>query len=116
MRTSYFFRGGFGGARTVSIALWQPKGYTGEAYPALAPTRKMLKMGEDEYRAAYQAILNRLDPRKVYADLGENAVLLCWEPPGEFCHRRLVAEWLEVQLGIKVPELGEDERQGKLFR
>ena len=47
-------------------------------YPALAPTRQMLKMGEAEYRAAYQEILDRLDPRKVYQELGEDAVLLCW--------------------------------------
>jgi hypothetical protein len=30
--------------------------------------------------------------------------MLCWEAPGEFCHRRLVAEWLEGELGIQVPE------------
>ena len=76
-------------------------------YPALAPTRQMLKMGEAEYRAAYQEILDRLDPRKVYQELGEDAVLLCWEKPGEFCHRRLVAEWLEEHLGVTIIELRE---------
>jgi len=65
----------------------------------------MLKMGEEEYRQKYQAILARLDPRKVYEDLGQEAVLLCWEQPGEFCHRRLVAAWLEEALGVTVPEL-----------
>jgi hypothetical protein len=30
--------------------------------------------------------------------------LLCWEAPGKFCHRRLVAAWLEDALGIDVPE------------
>ena len=33
--------------------------------------------------------------------------MLCWEPPGKFCHRRLVAKWLEEHLGVDVPELRE---------
>jgi uncharacterized protein (DUF488 family) len=49
--------------------------------------------------------LSKLDPQKVFSDLGQDAILLCWEKPGEDCHRRLVAEWLEGLLGIKVPEL-----------
>jgi len=28
----------------------------------------------------------------------------CWEKPGEDCHRRLVAEWLEKHLSTKIPE------------
>lgn len=32
-------------------------------------------------------------------------VPVCWEAPGEFCHRRLVAAWLETALGVTVPEL-----------
>jgi hypothetical protein len=47
-----------------------------------------------------------LDPRKVYDELGDNAVLLCFCDPNEYCHRRLVAEWLEFHLGVLVPELG----------
>ncbi len=101
--------------KPVSIARYAPRWYKGRRYLALAPTRQMLKMGGDEYRVAYQEILDRLDPRKVYEDLGPDAVLLCWERPGEFCHRRLVAEWLEIHLGIKVPEIGQDDRQEKLF-
>jgi hypothetical protein len=32
--------------------------------------------------------------------------MLCWEKPGEGCHRRICAEWLETALGIVVPEFG----------
>ncbi len=39
------------------------------------------------------------------SDLGPDAILLCWESPGEDCHRRLIAAWLESHLKIKVPEL-----------
>jgi len=45
-----------------------------------------------------------LNPVHVADDL-EGKVLLCWELPGQFCHRRLVAEWLEKNLLIEVPEL-----------
>jgi hypothetical protein len=89
----------------VSIALRSPKWYQGRRYPALAPRPKMLKMSEAAYRVEYQKILDKLDPQKVFDDLGEDAILLCWEAPGQFCHRRLVAEWLEKHLGITVPEL-----------
>jgi len=89
----------------VSIAWKTPEWFKGRCYPALAPKSKMLKMGEEEYRQKYRAILDRLNPRKVYEDLGQDAVLLCWEQPGEFCHRRLVAAWLEAALGVTVPEL-----------
>ena len=50
-------------------------------------------------------VLDKLSPEKVYHDLGENAVILCYERPGVFCHRRLIAEWFCDRLGIKVNEL-----------
>jgi len=118
MFTSYFWRFHLKEVpHLVSIAWKTPDWFRGRRYPALAPTRKMLQMCEAKYRVAYQKILNRLDPRKVYGDLGSEAVLLCWEYPGEFCHRRLVAEWLEKHVAIQVPELpaNYDERQNTLF-
>jgi hypothetical protein len=32
-------------------------------------------------------------------------VLVCFEPVGAFCHRRVLASWLEDQTGERVPEL-----------
>lgn len=83
-----------------------PKGVTGINYDALAPAAKSLKASDEEYDRAYAKILAGLDPRKVYEDLGDTSVLLCFEKPNEFCHRRIVAEWLEFHLGIVVPEIG----------
>lgn len=61
---------------------------------------------QDEYAYLYhEEILSQLDPSKVYADLGDDAILLCWEKPGVFCHRRIVAKWLHDNLHIKVSEL-----------
>ena len=36
---------------------------------------------------------------------GNNVVLLCYEKNKEFCHRQLVAIWLERELGSSVPEI-----------
>jgi hypothetical protein len=118
MFTSYFWRFHLKEVpHLVSIAWKTPEWFKGRRYPVLAPKSNMLKMGEEEYRRKYQMILAPLDPGQVYAELGEEAILLCWEPPCRFCHRRLVAEWLEEHLGIEVPELPSNynPRQKDLF-
>ena len=56
----------------------------------------------------YKTVLNLLDPNKVFLELTENntkdVVLLCWEEPNEFCHRHIVAKWLNENLNIEVKE------------
>lgn len=76
------------GYEPVAIAIGVPAWYKGRRELRLAPTRAMLKMRDEEYDAQYDAILAGLDPHEIAAALGENAVLLCWEPPGQKCHRR----------------------------
>jgi len=100
--------------RAVAISRTQPRGWTGRAYEPLAPTWRLVQaaksgaIDDDEYTRRYRAeVLSKLDPARVRADLGDDAVLLCWERPGAFCHRRLVAEWFEETLGVSVPEVGE---------
>jgi hypothetical protein len=46
-----------------------------------------------------------LDPQEVFDELGEDAVLLCWEPYTHFCHRFLVADWFKEKLDIEVREI-----------
>lgn len=118
MHTSHFWRFHHEhDSRLVSIALKTPAWFQGRTYPALAPRLDMLPMEEEDYLPEYQKILYKLDPRQVYEDLGPDAILLCWERPGAFCHRRLVARWLEKNLGVEVPELLQnyDHRQKDLF-
>lgn len=54
----------------------------------------------------YTKVLKPLNPQEVYKSLGENAVLLCFEKPTQFCHRHLVAGWLEMNLGVQIDEYG----------
>ena len=113
MQTSYFAKSATN-PLAVSIARSAPKWYKGRHYPALAPSWSLVKVenpAEYEYRYRRE-VLDRLNPKKVIAELGEDAILLCWEKPGEFCHRRLVAAWLNEKLEMEIPEynyLSEEE-------
>ena len=92
-------------------------------YPDLMPDWSIIHnahaMGYNEqsylrYRDAYFAQLDKLDPFKVYEDL-KDCVLVCFESPkdlasgAKFCHRRMVAGWIEEKLGILVPEETRDK-------
>ena len=39
----------------------------------------------------------------------ENPILLCYEKGQEFCHRHIVAEYIEIKYGIKVRDIKIDE-------
>lgn len=46
---------------------------------------------------------------------GEEIILICHELPGltlnkkHFCHRRLLADWIELETGIIIPEISVDK-------
>lgn len=111
MRTSSFSKVyTFKGFDFVSIAAKAPADFKGRQYKKLAPSWQIFKKykkdrDEQAYTKEYLKILDRLDPQTVLDELGEDAVLLCYERPGEFCHRQLVALWLEAELGITIEEL-----------
>jgi len=83
-------------------------------YKALAPDRSLLHLEQDEYRKRFlREVLAPLNPNQVVNDLRKLAgnfepVLLCFEKPPftatNWCHRRMVAEWLLETLGLDVPE------------
>lgn len=94
----------------VSIAGWPPPWFAGRKFKLLAPTRPILdgyKLSGDSNvftKRFYEEVLSKLDAQEVFDKLGERSILICYEKPGDFCHRRLVARWLETELGIVVPE------------
>ena len=127
MKTSYFGRMNSNEfkhrqAEAVSIARGS-KYWRGRSYAPLFPTWEMIHMSDPvEYERVYrQKILARLDPMHVYCELvemcGEDPILLCHESAAkiesgeQFCHRTIVAKWLEAELwaeydmDIKIPEL-----------
>ncbi len=69
--------------------------------------KRLKEENQDDYiEKFYNKVLKPLDPAEIYNFLGDNAVLLCFEKPTEFCHRFLVASWLEMELGVEIDELG----------
>ncbi len=95
----------------VSIAGKPPKWFSGREYKKLAPKywffKKYKEDGDEEfYTEQYKKeILDKLDPEAVFNELGENSILCCWENYNQFCHRHIVAEWLEKELGIEIKEI-----------
>lgn len=99
-----------GKKRRVSIAGKAPMGWKGEEYKKLAPPRMLVTAWKEEaiswteFEGAYRkGVLSKLDAEEVARDL-EGAVLLCYEKPGDKCHRHIVAKWLREELGIMVRE------------
>ena len=90
--------------RPVAISIGIPRWYKGERELRLAPARHTLPWPRERFDPYYNTLLAQLDPEALYATLGDNAVLLCWESPNIWCHRRRVAEWFEETLGVVVPE------------
>ena len=100
--------------------------FFGNAYTLLAPKKDFFRTWKDNKRNQvdedenniyymtefYNKVLKPLDPQKVLDDLstfGNNIIILCYEESFEFCHRHLVATWLERKLNIRVHEVATDE-------
>ena len=104
----------------IAICGGLPKWYEGLSYKKLAPKYGFWKEWKDnhekdeEYWKNYyilhynQEVLSVLNPNVLYSDFlnlsgGKDVVLLCYEKPGDFCHRHLVAEWFS-KYGYKTEE------------
>lgn len=105
------------GPGRISIARYAPRntppGF--RVYKPLAPGAWFNSVEERRYRELYFRQLAALDPATVVKQLeelagGHEPVLLCWERPLDiaagrtFCHRHMVAEWLQDRLGLVVSE------------
>lgn len=125
MKTSSFSN--HTGPGGISIARYAPKTFPKDhlRFPALAPGSWFNSVTKEKYRELYFAeILSALDARETLDKLqglagAAEPILLCWEkaPLTEknWCHRRLVAEWLGDKLGVTIAECGAAERQLSLL-
>ena len=91
-----------------------PDWFTGQRYSKLAPKIEWWrewrdkKLSNEWFRERYyETVLSNLDPLDIAKEVGDGAVLFCWEDPEQFCHRKLVAEWMQKS-GILVEELNKD--------
>lgn len=99
---------GFKPGQLVSIARSPPLQFTGmkdvRSYKLLAPSWSLLNdwhrgMKPSEYVARFEKEqLEGLNPTQIAPELlqkEKEVVLLCYEPPGQFCHRHIVADWFK---------------------
>lgn len=99
----------------VAISSVIPKFFDGLTYEEFAPRKEMFqkwKNGEIdnfEYAIMYKDYLDSLDKEEIREDFDsphkcDNMILLCYEKSGDFCHRHVLADWLEDNFGYKVEE------------
>lgn len=100
----------------ICIARWKPKWYSGKVLLSLAPSDRLLRWwksskqdeaAQEKYKAAYMSMLRTYKPvviAQIIKSLanGNIPVLVCFEKDG-FCHRYLIAEWLNEH-GISCEE------------
>lgn len=122
-----FYTSYFGGLRRlpndivpIAICARCPVSYQGLHYKNLCPPYDVFmnyKQGGtwEDYTAGYNNKLNSMNFEKVVSDLeklsggAEKIALLCYEKPGDYCHRHLVAEWFREH-NIPCQEYGEERR------
>lgn len=96
----------------VSIALKVPDWYHGAQYKKLAPKWSFFSewkngshKGDNNYYMQHfkTEVLDNLNPEQVVKELEgftgvsrDRIILICYEKPGDFCHRHLVSMWLTV--------------------
>ncbi len=92
-------------------------GFDGETYKKLAPKLSFWKEWHNNIgkisaienhlfylKCYYELVLKSLNIEQVLKEL-ESAIMLCYEPPEDFCHRHISAAWIELETGIVVPEI-----------
>lgn len=100
----------------ISICGKAPDWYTGYQYKKLAPKYDFfMKWKETQDNDYYidcfnKQVLNNLNVDEVLEELyklsnNKDIVLLCYETPDKFCHRHLVADWLNKS-GFHCEEYG----------
>ncbi|MDZ4726188.1 MAG: DUF488 family protein [Leptospira sp.] len=83
--------------------------WKGREYKNLAPDPAIMNYSEERYSERFNAYLESLNIERVIEELlilssGKDCALLCYEKPEDFCHRKLVARWIQNKKGIEVSE------------
>lgn len=121
INTSYFanYRN-FGELKPISISRYSPKWYDGETilnnyneFKDIVPLPQLLKQYKDGkidsvgYVHIYIKQLQSMDFEK-FLHAMNNTLLLCYEKPNDFCHRKVIKFYAERNFNYKIFELGID--------
>lgn len=97
-------------------------GFAGKAIPQLAPKRDFWniwhnnigKISDEEntryyIQEYYKQVLSKVDVEALLKD-EKDPILLCFEKGQQFCHRHILAEYIEMSYGVKVRDIKIDEK------
>lgn len=101
------------GYQCISIARVKPRWFNGSTLYELAPTFDLLNrykrglVSEDNYKAEYYFMLKNVDIDSILKTFPEDTkiVFLCYEKSDSFCHRHLLADYLNTHWGTSISEL-----------
>ena len=108
--TSYFgnYRNFPENALIINVSRYPPKDSNAVSWIAVAPSAELLKLykagiySEEDYVRIYNVQLSYLNKKQIIQALEEhnqeygNVILCCYEKKGKFCHRHLLADWLNI--------------------
>ena len=105
--------------KMICVALGRPKFYNAPQIIEVAPRRYMLddKWTYEEYTSMYlNDVLAKVNPQELIQTIqqhseGKDVALCCYEKPGDFCHRHILAKWLTEKTGIEITEFGVVEKK-----
>ena len=96
--------------------------FQGKAIPKLAPKKvfwdiwhnnigKIPEMDNARYyiQEYYKQVLSKVNIEELLKD-EKDPILLCFEKGQEFCHRHVLAEYIELTYGVKVRDIKIDEK------
>lgn len=110
----------------VAICAMVPSWFDGINIGSVAPSKDILfehkksahsKEDDERYKQRYYneiLVAYRFHPEYIIDFIervsdsagGKDIALVCYEKPGDFCHRHLLAEWLKERTGIEIKEWG----------
>ena len=97
-------------------------GFEGKAISKLAPKREFWNIWHDNIgkiteeentkyyiEQYYKQVLSKVNIEELLKD-EKDPILLCYEKGKDFCHRHVLAEYIELTYGIKVRDIKIDEK------
>jgi hypothetical protein len=106
------------GIKIICVAIGRPRFINAPQMLNVCPTRYMVSgpCSREEYLRLYDQILANQDAHQVVSQIemlseGQDVALCCYEKPGDFCHRHILAKWITDNTGIEVKEFGAVEKK-----
>lgn len=96
------------GIKPINIALFPPKWYDGDELQNLTPDSTIFNgykeniITEERFKKFYEYKIKQLGKEKILKMIediadGQDVALICFEAPGCFCHRHILADYLDIK-------------------